>query len=142
MRNTLCWICGLAIVTAGCGGGPSGGGTPDPAAREQAALKEVGELYRIYVFSTKKPPGKLPDLAPLKTAAPNGFGALKAGDIVVRYGAMMTDTNEGPANTPSDEILAYEKKAPESGGQVLMLDRTIKAMTADEFKAARKAGKG
>ena len=39
------------------------------------------------------------------------------------------------------EVLAYEKQVPDSGGNVLMLDRSVKKMTADEFKSAKKAGK-
>ena len=40
----------------------------------------------------------------------------------------------------SHEVLAYEKKVPDSGGLVLMLDRTIKEMSREEFKAAKMAG--
>jgi hypothetical protein len=39
-----------------------------------------------------------------------------------------------------DIVLAYEKKVPQEGGKVLMLNRTIKTMTADAFKSAPKAG--
>ncbi len=46
-----------------------------------------------------------------------------------------------PQGEPADAVLAYRKTVPEQGGQVLMQDGwTIKSMTADEFKAAPKAG--
>ncbi len=141
MRVALCGICGLALLVAGCGG-TSGGPGAGQASRSNASLMDVGELYRIYTLTNKKPPESLKDLAPLQNAGPNGFGALKTGEIVVRYGATMADTEEGPSKTSSDEILAYEKTVPESGGAVLMLDRTMKTMTAEEFKAGKKAGKG
>ena len=61
--------------------------------------------------------------------------------VVLRYGAMLSDTKEEPGQTPSDELLAYESQVPEKGGRVLMLDRTIKTMTPEEFKVAKLAGK-
>jgi hypothetical protein len=44
---------------------------------------------------------------------------------------------QGTSNT----VLGYYKDAPTAGGPVLMGDATTKVMTADEFKAAPKAGK-
>ena len=61
---------------------------------------------------------------------------VEAREIIVFYGVPLQDG-------ASDQVIAYEKQTPESGGRVLMQDgRTIKKMTADEFKAAPKAGKG
>ena len=45
-----------------------------------------------------------------------------------------------PSSPESDEVLAYWKTVPEKGGPVLMLDRRLRRMTAEEFKAARLAG--
>jgi hypothetical protein len=67
---------------------------------------------------------------------------LKQGEIVVQWGAKLPDTGEEPGKVSAPEILAYQKIAPEQGGYVLLLDRTIKKMTADQFKVAPKAGKG
>jgi hypothetical protein len=114
--------------------------TPDQ--EKHQTLDEVGELYRVYTFDKKKPPTSIDDFATLRAMAPKGFAALKSGDIVVFLGANMTAVEEGPPLGTSDEILAYEKLVPESGGEVLMLDRSVKKMTPDEFKAAKKAGKG
>ena len=70
-------------------------------------------------------------------AFPLGCGKVKSGEIVLIL------RRAAPGRGRSDKILAYEKQAPESGGHVLMQDgKTIKKMTADEFKAAKKAGKG
>ncbi len=128
------------LVAVGCG--PSGNvGPATPAQKSDAALNDIGEIYRIFLLTNKKPPTKIGDLAGFQNVGSTGVAALKSGEVVVLYGAMMTDTNEGPASTSSNEVLAYEKKVPESGGKVLMLDRTVREMTADEFKAAPKAGK-
>jgi hypothetical protein len=37
-------------------------------------------------------------------------------------------------------FLAHWKSVPDEGGPVLMRDRSIRTMTAEEFKAARLAG--
>lgn len=58
-----------------------------------------------------------------------------------RGGATLPDTKEEPGQSTAPEILAYGKEVPESGGYVLLLDRTVKKMTAEEFRAAPKAGK-
>jgi hypothetical protein len=54
--------------------------------------------------------------------------------------ATLLDTDVEPSSPPSDDVLAYWKTVPEMGGPVLMLDRRIRTMTAEEFKAARLAG--
>jgi hypothetical protein len=126
-------------LPSGCGGPPSGTGSPEEL--DQTTMNDVAELYRVYQADKQKPPAKLADFAPLQKMSPNGYNALKSGVIIARYGATMPDTDEGPSKTTSDEVLAYQKQVPESGGQVLLLDRRIKKMTPEEFKAAPKAGK-
>lgn len=127
----------LSIMLSGCAPTPEGKGESP----EQLNLREVAEVYRSYSLDHGNPPQDLKQIATLRPVGPGGIQALEAGDIVLNYGAAMTDTNEGLAATSSDKVLAYEKKVPESGGLVLMLDRTVKTMTADEFKVAHKAGK-
>lgn len=137
MHDRLLSVLFLGLLTVGCGGENRPLTESD---MEQTALNDVGELYRVYTIQFKKPPAKLADLVPLEQMSPIGLNAIKKGDVVVRYGAKLTSTNEGPGSEPTDEVLAYQKKTPESGGQVLMLNRTIKVMSADEFKSAKLAG--
>ncbi len=87
------------------------------------------------------PAKALKDLAAFGNATPSGFEAIRKGDVLVRYGATLPDTAEEPTSPASDEILAYAKDVPQQGGPVLTLDRRIRTMTADEFKAAKLAGK-
>jgi hypothetical protein len=126
---------------AGCGG-PAG--VPVTAEnRAEIALSDVGELYRQYPFSNHKPPKKISDFAPLDSMAPLGLKALRDGDVVARSGVVIEDVNEGPATRDSaDEVIAYAKDAPTAGGDVLMHNRTVRKMTAEEFKAAKLAGDG
>jgi hypothetical protein len=64
---------------------------------------------------------------------PTGYLELKSGKIIALWGARLSDGD-------ADKVYAYEKATPESGGFVLMADgKTIKKMTAEEFKSAPKA---
>ena len=130
-------IC-LAVLAAGCSG------TNQPRTVDQVGqdnLIEVGELYRHYQFTKKKAPQRLSDFNTLRTMGSNGYEALRAGKIVLCYNATLPDTDEEPGQSESNEVLAYEKDAPENGGYVLLLNRKIKKMGADELKAApRPAG--
>ncbi|AGA29902.1 hypothetical protein [Singulisphaera acidiphila] len=138
MRHHWFKVIFLSFVTVGCGGTENKPATESDM--EQNALNDVAELYRVYTIQFKKPPAKLADFAPMEPMSPLGVAAVTKGEVVVRFGATLPNTDEGPGKGPGDEVLAYQKKVPESGGQVLMLNRTIKAMTSDEFKAAKLAG--
>ena len=137
MRRHLAWICCLGLAAVGCGG------SDRPVTQEdmlETSLNDVGSIYRGFVVAHRKPPKTLKDLATLERMSPAGVVAVRSGKVVVRFGAELPDTDPEPGKSSSDQVLAYEKEVPESGGKVLMLDRTIRAMTAEEFKAAPKAG--
>lgn len=125
----------LACASVGCGAASAG--KPQPV--ENLALQEVGDLYRLYEEVNKKPPTKPQDFAKFEQGMPLGYRQVKDGSVVVLWGAKLNDLADG-ANDSADEVLAYEKKVPQEGGAVLMKNRTLRAMTADEFKAAPKAG--
>ena len=130
----------LAIGTmigplAGCGGSaPVNVSTTDKTEQIHVnSLTQLADLMRIRQEDAGKPPEKAADLAKYEKAYPFGYSELKRGGIVLVYGAPIADG-------VSDKVLAYEKAAPESGGNVLMQDgRTVKKMTAEEFKTAPKA---
>jgi hypothetical protein len=127
---------GLASLNAGCGSGAAPV-TPDRP-MDGISLTDVGEAYRVYSLHKGKPPQKLSDLQSMEQVAPAGVLAAKRGDIVVHWGAALSDTGEEPGANSSDEVLAYQKEVPAEGGYVLTLDRRVKKLTADEFKAAPK----
>lgn len=138
MHRLFAMLAPIALLMAGCG---------DPSSQpltklgeESIALSDVGELYRVYTAQKKKPPTRLADFAPMEPMCPMGVRAVESGNVIVRLGAVMTDTEEGPPKGTSDEVLAYLKEVPDSGGQVLMLNREIRTMTPEEFKAAKLAG--
>jgi hypothetical protein len=128
-----CLVATLMWLGAGCGGGASHGTGVEPP-RQQIALSEVGEMYRLYVNEHRRPPQRGKDVAPYAPAFSHGSMAVQNGDVVVSWGA-----NLGPG---SNAVLAHEKAVPKDGGMVLLQDgETVKPMTAQEFQAAPKPGK-
>jgi hypothetical protein len=127
--------CCLAALAAGCGGSnrPT---TSDDA--DAFRLTQVGELCRHFQFANKKPPQRVDDLARLRSMGGNGYEALQSGDIVLMCNATLPDLDEDSGHSESQEILAYQKDVPQSGGYVLLLNRSVRKMTTDEFKAASK----
>jgi hypothetical protein len=132
---------GIVLVSAalaGCGGSTSGG-QRSPTSLEDRQLRGVGELYRMHQIVAKKAPRSLRDFDKVDASA-LGYYAIRSGKVVVRWQATLPDTETEPSSPPSDEVLAYSKAVPQQGGPVLMLDRRIRHMTPEEFKAARLAG--
>jgi hypothetical protein len=100
-------------------------------------LFEIGDMINSYQLEHKKPPQKVKDLAAFSETLPTGLGAARRGDVVVFWGVAPVES--GSAGPEAQEILAYLKETPESGGGVLTRDLTVKSLTAEEFKAAPKA---
>lgn len=138
MSNWYRILCLTLLLPPLAGCGPTGASsTADPS--EAAALQQAGEMLREFQLSTGSPPQTLKQLQSNAGATPGGFERLRSSGIVVVWGAPLPDTKEEPGGSPDEDVLAYGKDAPEKGGPVLLLNRTIKTMTADEFKAAPKA---
>jgi hypothetical protein len=93
-------------------------------------LKELGEVYKYRATHRMPAPAKLDDLTEQEAAIPNAWQPIQEGQIVVvwkvSYSANATD------------VLAYVKDAATVGGKVLLRNGTVKQMTADEFRAAKK----
>lgn len=101
----------------------------------EAALREVGGL--LQAASAGAAPKKASDLAPFENGYPVGYQAVQTGEVVVVWGAKVP--GEGALASAPADVIAYEKKAPTSGGWVLLQNMTTKQMTAAEFAAAPKA---
>jgi hypothetical protein len=139
MRKLILSACCVSLLAAGCNN------SGRPMSQDEVGesnLRQVGELCRYYQVAKKKPPQKLADLVSVRSYAGSGYEAVRSGEIVLLYNAMLTDTGDEPGQGTSDDVLAYQKQVPESGGKVLMLNRGIRSMSAEEFKSAKKAGKG
>jgi hypothetical protein len=126
----------LLALGAGCGSSSSGGGNFEvsPDNGDKYALTEVGEILRNRMLNTSQPARSVADIAGYENAGPTGLNRVRTGEIVVLWGA-------NPKEGAVDQVLAYEKKTPQSGGFALMQDgTTVKKMTPAEFQAAPKAG--
>lgn len=120
----------LAVVVAGLAGcGSQSEGTIAPPA---SALYEVADLLRASPGGTSR---GLAELAALEPQYPRGYEAVKSGEVVVLWGAQMP----GEGSPGTDAVIAFEKKTPTEGGHVLLLNGTVRVMTADEFRSAPKA---
>ena len=142
MSRWIGWAGVLALVASlgGCGVGMQQGPMA-PSAMQETKLRAVGELYRLHQEMLKKAPQSLKDFNRVGEASSRGaYGAIRSGEVVVRWQATLPDSEAEPTSTTSDEVLAYWKTVPEEGGPVLMLDRSVRKMTAEEFKVARLAG--
>ena len=129
----------LAVLASALASGCGSGGFSTPADPKdlayQGIMNEVADLLLNRKMEGPRPPSDVKDLEKYRVGWPNGFKQIQQGDIVVAWGAPLV---EGA----SDSILAHQKQCPDSGGFVLMQDgTTIKKLTADEFKSAKKAGK-
>ncbi|WP_165071265.1 hypothetical protein [Paludisphaera rhizosphaerae] len=129
---------GLGAV-AGCDGGPTVNNSVTSAESENGPLAQIGALYAAFTDTQKKPPSGIKDFASFAESMPEGVQGVRSGNLVVIWSVKLDDTTPGGKGDSADEVLAYEKSVPDSGGFVLMKNRTIRKMTADEFKAAPKA---
>jgi hypothetical protein len=125
-RTAIC--CMLGLLLAGCGAPKEIAVAPD-----QQGVIEFAAMYRGFAQKNKRGPKNLKEMQLKGQGYPNAVEMVKTGELVVRWGAPLL-----PEGEAGDVVLAYVKAVPEQGGSVLMQDgRTIKKMTADEFKSAK-----
>jgi hypothetical protein len=115
--------------------GPLSCSKKDSATPEQnfrtSELEQIGEIYHSYLTEKKRPPTKLADVTAYGTAFSEGMKAIKEGRCHVNWGLDVSSPDAAA------KVLAYEKDVPQQGGLVLMGNRTVKQMTAQEFQAAK-----
>jgi hypothetical protein len=83
----------------------------------------------MYIKTNQKPPARPADLEKYSPGFTLGSFAIQNKDVVVLWGKSLD------AESGKGEVLAFEKKALNDGGPVLMRDgATIKAFTAEDLK--------
>ena len=131
------WTAMLAL-SSGCSG-PTGGAGP---AREpqEVTLYEVADMVRAASQNAGRGPTKLSDFDRSRSLYPNGYQAIKSGEVVVLWGGGGVK-GEGEMAKGGGVVIAHAKTTPTEGGYVLLDSGEVKKMTAAEFAAAPKAGK-
>jgi hypothetical protein len=116
----------------GCGGAASDTSSlTGPAPND--GLNDLVRLLKDAAATNKKLPAKVQDLVAFEAEYPAAAAFLQGGSIVYKWGSQLS-TEAGAETT----VIAHEAEAATKGGWVLLQDGTIKQMTADEFKAAKK----
>jgi hypothetical protein len=129
MSRNLRVVAVLVVVglAAGCTESKQVQSTDD----QKAALAELGDMLKSLTEERQKPPSKLAELEAVEPRIPLAGPAIRSGSIVYIWGAVYA--------AGSNQVVAYEKKAPTEGGYVLLQDGTVKEMTSAEFSSAPKA---
>jgi len=120
---------GSLIILNGCGGSTDTTNAHDMSNKDR--LNELSELWSLAQVDLNHPPAQLQELARYNRAGGFAYRAVADGELVVYWGASLGK---------GDAVLAYEKNAPTAGGWVLLQDRSVKQLSAQEFQSAAKAG--
>jgi hypothetical protein len=99
------------------------------------ATQELKNVHTYYFGEgTTPPPAKLEEMKDLQREYPKLYHALKEGHYIMAWGAH-------PSDSGGRAVLAYWEAVPVQGGPVLLVNGEVVMMSAEEFKAAPKAGK-
>lgn len=130
----------LALAAAaGCGSSPEDRELRDSG--EAQGLRGLGEMYRVATEDLKRPPKTIGELRKAEDRVPGGLSGIGLENVAIYFDAVLPEAAGDPGGEASRTVLAYDRMVPKQGGFVLMLDRSVRKLTADEFKAALKVGK-
>ena len=118
----------LAVATlVGCGGQRA-----DPPPTMGKMVTNLKELLAEYQKQHDgKAPNAIADFGELGNSFDGGMWTLRTNKVIYIWGAPLTPAGHA--------VIAYEAQTPESGGEVLLEDGTVKSVTTAEFAAAPKA---
>ena len=138
-RRALCVllaaVCTFPLI--GCGG-PGGDEEPKSVlgpAPEQAMI-DLKAMLELMEKEKKPMPKGVQDLAAYGPGFPAAEVFLQNGAIVYAWGTKISQDADAATT-----VIAYESKTPTEGGLVMMQNGTTQTMTAEQFKAAKVAGK-
>jgi hypothetical protein len=99
-------------------------------------LKQIGLAYHNFNDKNKKGPANVGELQALSAGDPQTQAVIglagPGGPYVVIWNIKISDVATTPGGM-SGTILGYEAQAPSSGGLVLMVDASVRQVTAAEF---------
>lgn len=125
-------------LTSGCGTGTAV--AEADKSMEAQGLRNLGAMYRAASESLSRPPKTIAELRKAEAQVPGGFSDIGETNVAIYLGVTLPAASSGPAEGASETVLAYDRMTPHQGGYVLLLDGSVKRLTAAEFKAAKKAG--
>ena len=141
-RSTAAVVVCLLLATAGAAGC---GSSPEKSAMETSAeaqgLKNLGKMYGVVSRSLKRAPKTIDELRKAESEVPGGFNSVGETNVAIFLGAELAESTGKPGDDAAETVLAYDRMVPLQGGYVLMRDGSVRRMSADEFKTAKKAGK-
>jgi hypothetical protein len=127
-------VAGLGLLVllglgAGCGKKDV---QPEGRSPRLLRLEQIFRMAQMRKKGNQPPATSLQDFAPSAPSYPLAVQALESGECVFVWSAYAA-----PPASPAMTVLAYEKEVPSQGGYVVTLDGKVKAMSAEEFRAAR-----
>jgi hypothetical protein len=138
MSSRTVRVVNVALVLVFLGLCVACGGVQQAAARSKRVndMKMIGIAYYNFHDANNKPPSNAQDLLTIDPTVGPAVALIQSGEVIFIFDAKLSDMmQQGSSNV----VLAYEAKAPNSGGVVLLGDGSVKQMTAAEFQAAPKA---
>ena len=122
----------LLLATAGCGDGGAA------VLKRRSNLMELGLAYHAFYASQQRGPADAAELvasmssqASSDSAVADAITSLEEGDIVMIWAGVLGDSTEN-----ARYVLAFEARAPASGGYVVMGDGEVRLMTGKDFSQA------
>lgn len=117
------------LALTGCGG------TGSYAISTQNDLQEIGLVYHDFNGKNKAGPKDVDEFKPfLDKQNKDLYPKIKDGTYVFIWNVAILDMIP-----TSDHVLSYHKDVPDKGGYVLFGDASVRKLSADEFKNAKKA---
>lgn len=127
--------CTLVVSLLGCGRADEEPKSVLGPSSEQA-MKDLKAMLEQMEKEKQPMPRGVQDLTAFGPAFPAAEVFLQNGAITYAWG-----TKISTAGAAAETVIAFESNADKEGGFVLMQDGNIKKMTAEEFNAAKYAGK-
>ncbi len=131
-KRTVLWGLLGFMFLSGCGDGGAA------VLQRRSNLEQIGVAYQGFYEANGKAPASMAELITHMNSVSQGEEAvtdaitsLEEGDIVVNYNGVL-----GDAGKNASDVLAFEARAPASGGYVVMGDGGVRLMTGKEFSEA------
>ncbi len=123
--RTVCVAVLPVVLALGCSSNKLA--PPGEADLQKAELNDIYDAYMEYAKGKNHGPERQSDLKSFETSHGMAYRVLTDGKYVLVWGVTGKDAGT---------VLAYQKDAPTQGGAVLMVDGSVRTMSAAEVQAA------